>query len=165
MDPANWIVETSGIPFGLMGDMLQSGGNPWRGMVYGMTVRYPWFTAGVNCDPRAVWKIWDQFGIADARMVGYWKDGGLVSVSDTAVKATAYVRDDRLLVAIASWAKDTVRVKLDIDWAKIGWRPEDSIWMPGIEGYQKEARCGLQDNLELAPTKGRLLWFRKKGSR
>lgn len=163
MDPANWIVESSGIPFGLMGDMLQSGGNPWRGMVYGMTVRYPWFTAGVNCDPRAIWKIWDKFGIADARMVGYWKDAGLVRISDTAVRATAYVKDDGLLVAVASWAKDTVRVKLDIDWAKIGWRPEDSIWVPGIEGYQKEAWCGLQDRLELAPTKGLLLWFRKKG--
>jgi hypothetical protein len=165
MDPANWIVETSGIPFGLMGDMLQSGGNPWRGMIYGMTVRYPWFTAGVNCDPRGIWKIWDQFGIADARMVGYWKDEGLVRVSDTAVKATAYIRDDRLLVAIASWAKDTVRVKLDIDWAKVGWRPEDGVWVPGIPGFQVEAVLGSKDGLELAPTKGRLLWFRKKGTR
>ena len=48
-----------------MGEMLQKGGNPWRGMVYGMTSRLPW--AG---DPRPLWKVWDEFGIADARMIG-----------------------------------------------------------------------------------------------
>ena len=26
-----WLVEMSGLPFGLMGEMLQDGGNPWRG--------------------------------------------------------------------------------------------------------------------------------------
>ena len=29
--PDYWLVEISGIPFGLMGEMLQDGGNPWRG--------------------------------------------------------------------------------------------------------------------------------------
>ena len=41
MTPANWLVESSGIPFGLMGDMLYRGGNRWLGMQYGMAVRYP----------------------------------------------------------------------------------------------------------------------------
>nr|WP_202899853.1 glycoside hydrolase domain-containing protein [Segatella baroniae] len=63
MTPANWLVESSGIPFGLMGDMLYRGGNRWLGMQYGMAVRYPWFMEGVDCDPRPIWKIWDEFGI------------------------------------------------------------------------------------------------------
>ena len=29
--PDYWLVEMSGIPFGLMGEMLEGGGNPWRG--------------------------------------------------------------------------------------------------------------------------------------
>ena len=37
MTPANWLVESSGIPFGLSGDMLYRGGNAWLGMQYGMT--------------------------------------------------------------------------------------------------------------------------------
>jgi hypothetical protein len=45
--PDYWLVEISGIPFGLMGEMLEKGGNPWRGMLFGMTRRLPW--AG---DPR-----------------------------------------------------------------------------------------------------------------
>ena len=40
--PDYWLTEISGIPFGLMGEMLQDGGNPWRGMVFGMTGRLPW---------------------------------------------------------------------------------------------------------------------------
>jgi len=39
--PDYWLVETSGIPFGLMGEMLQDGGNPWRGLLYGMTNHFP----------------------------------------------------------------------------------------------------------------------------
>jgi hypothetical protein len=35
MSYGNWLVEVSGIPFGLMGDMLHGGGNSWLGMVFG----------------------------------------------------------------------------------------------------------------------------------
>ncbi len=35
--PDYWLTEISGIPYGLMGEMLQDGGNKWRGMLYGMT--------------------------------------------------------------------------------------------------------------------------------
>ena len=31
--PDHWLIEVSGIPFGLPGQMLEGGGNPWRGMV------------------------------------------------------------------------------------------------------------------------------------
>ncbi len=37
--PDYWLVEISGIPFGLFGEMLGPGSDPWRGMVYGMTGR------------------------------------------------------------------------------------------------------------------------------
>ena len=56
--PDYWLVEISGIPFGLYGEMLEGGGNPWRGMVYGMTNRLGW-----GGDPRPIWKFWDDFGI------------------------------------------------------------------------------------------------------
>ena len=66
--PDYWLVEMSGIPFGLMGEMLEGGGNPWRGMLFGMTNRLPW-TGG---DPRELWKAWDDFGISSATMYGWW---------------------------------------------------------------------------------------------
>ena len=60
--PDYWLVEVSGIPFGLFGEMLEGNGNPWRGMVYGMTARYY-----QGADPKHIWKVWDEFGIQDAR--------------------------------------------------------------------------------------------------
>ena len=55
--PDFFLTEVSGTPFGLMGEMLQDGGNAWRGMIYGMTNRMPWSD---NADPRPIWKQWDD---------------------------------------------------------------------------------------------------------
>jgi hypothetical protein len=56
--PDYWLVEVSGIPYGLPGQMLEGGGNPWRGMVYGMTNRAGWWK-GDN-PPTPIWKFWDE---------------------------------------------------------------------------------------------------------
>ena len=162
MPPENWLVESSGIPFGLMGDMLHAGGNPWRGMVYGMTVRFPWFTEGVNCDPREIWKIWDSFGIANAKMIGYWDQNKIVTTSDTAVLATAYLKKDELLISVASWNKNPKTVKLNIDWKKVGWEPEDTIAIPAIDNFQTAKTLHLNDPIEIEPIKGYLLIIKKK---
>ena len=37
-----WLIEISGIPFGLMSEMLQNGGNQWEGLNFGMTNRFGW---------------------------------------------------------------------------------------------------------------------------
>ena len=52
-----WLVEMSGIPFGLYGEMLQNCGNAYRGMVYGMSSRLGW----LGCDPSNIWKLWGLF--------------------------------------------------------------------------------------------------------
>ena len=137
MSPENWLVEVSGIPFGLMGDMLQGGGNAWRGMVYGMALRYPWLTEGVICDPRAIWKAWDDFGIADARMIGYWDKHPAVSTSDTPeIRATAYVKNGKTLISLASWAASRRDVRLDIDWRALGLDPAKAkITAPAIPAF------------------------------
>jgi tetratricopeptide (TPR) repeat protein len=130
--PDYWITEISGIPFGLMGEMLEGGGNPWRGMVFGMTGRLPW--AG---DPRPMWKAWDEFGIADSRMIGWWVPSNPVKTGRADVLATAYVRDGRTLVAVASWAKDRVDATLAIDWKALGLDPARAkMEAPAIAGFQ-----------------------------
>ena len=155
----NWLVEVSGIPFGHMGDMLHAGGNPWRGMVYGMTVRYPWYTEGVSCDPRAIWKIWDDFGIADAQMMGYWGDEPVVTTSDPDVKATVYIKADRLLVSVASWADSHVKVRLDFNWDRLGIDPVNvSLKAPAIEHFQPDREFSMSDSIPMEPTEGWLLY-------
>lgn len=158
MPPENWLVEVSGIPFGHMGDMLHAGGNPWLGMVYGMTVRYPWFTDGVTCDPRQIWKVWDSFGIGDAKMIGYWDKNPVVSTNHPDVKATAYVKRGKLLVSVASWAKEPVKVTLNINWDAVGLdKTQVKMHAPNIENFQPESLFSITDEITIDPTKGWLL--------
>ena len=155
--PDYWLVEISGIPFGLMGEMLQDNGNPWRGMVYGMTGRLPW--AG---DPRPLWKAWDSFGIADSRMVGFWVDARPVKTDRPDVLATSYVRDGRTMVAVASWAKERVNVKLAIDWKALGLDPAAvTITAPAIENFQEAKTFAADEAIPIEPGKGWLIILRR----
>lgn len=158
MPPDNWMVEVSGIPFGLMGDMLHAGGNPWRGMIYGMTVRYPWYTEGVNCDPREIWKVWDLFGIDKAQMIGYWNASSPVKTNDENVLSTVYVNKNKALVSVASWAKETKDVQLLIDWKALGIDPaKATLRMQGIKNFQDERVLKADDKITIEPTKGVLI--------
>ncbi len=152
--PEFWLVEMSGIPFGLMGEMLQDGGNAWRGMLYGMTSRMPW--AG---DPRALWQVWDDFGIQDAEMYGYWSPSCPVKVTDGKnVRITSYVRKGATLIAIASWENDKVQISLKIDWKALGINPEKAILeAPHISEFQESSRFKPNDLIPVEPGKGWLL--------
>lgn len=156
MSPENWLVEVSGIPYGLMSDMLHRGGNRWRGMVYGMTVRHPWMTDGVICDPRPIWKIWDSFGIADSKMIGYWEDKTPVTTSNDKVLATTYLnKRGEVLVAVASWDEKPADFTLKIDWKALGLDPKKvKIYQPAVDEFQGEATYLIGDKIKVEPTKG-----------
>jgi len=158
MPPENWLVEVSGIPFGHMGDMLHGGGNPWRGMIYGMTVRHPWLTEGVTCDPRAIWKVWDDFGIAESDMIGYWDANPVVKTNNSDVKATAYVRDGKVLISVASWANKPVDVLIEIDWNALNIdKSKVNFYAPEIENFQPKRSFGIDEEIPTEPTKGWLI--------
>ena len=162
MSPENWLVEVSGIPFGLMGDMLHRGGNRWRGMVYGMTVRHPWMTDGILCDPRPVWKVWDNFGIADSKMVGYWRADAPVRTSNDKILATTYINPNgEILVAVGSWAEKPTDFTLKIDWKALGINPATArIVQPEIVDFQSSAEYKATDKIRIEPTKGYLIYIR-----
>jgi len=184
--PDYWLVELSGIPFGLMGEMLQDGGNPWRGMVFGMTSRLPW--AG---DPRPLWKVWDEFGISESEMIGWWVDANPVRTGSKDVLATAFIRRARgeggvgsdaadakgpgpwprgarqgaagscALIALASWSKEPVDVRLAIDWKKLGLEPKTAVLSaPAIDKFQEAAEFKPDDPIRVEPGKGLLLILR-----
>lgn len=163
MAPENWLVEVSGIPFGLMGDMLHGGGNRWMGMLFGMTVRHPWMTEGVTCDPRPVWKIWDEFGIADAKMIGFWEKEPVVSTSNPMVKATAYVRDGKTMIALGNFSEKNEKLRLKIDWGKIGISAaEAKIVAPEIQDFQSAAEFSVSDEIVVESKKGCIFIVEKK---
>jgi hypothetical protein len=161
--PDYWLVEISGIPFGLMGEMLQDGGNPWRGMIYGMTSRLPW--AG---DPRPIWKIWDDFNIQDSEMVGYWSSDSPIRTDRKDVLATVYVnkKEGSVLISLASWAKESVECHLNINWEALGLRQDNTILQaPYAEDFQEAASFAPGEKIPIEKGKGLLLILKEKGSR
>jgi hypothetical protein len=149
-----WLVEVSGIPFGLMGEMLQDGGNPWRGMIYGMTNRLPW--SGRN--PADIWKVWDAFGMADARLIGYWVASNPVKADDANVLATSYIKEGSALISLASWAPAPTMARLKIDWKALGLDPAKArLRAPEIPGVQYAMTFAPGDPIPFEPGKGWIL--------
>lgn len=149
--PNWWMSEVSGLPFGLMGEMLQDGGRPYRGMLYGMTARIYGKT-----DPRPIWRMMDSFGIVGSRMSGYWLPRPAVSTGNPNVLATAYVRGDRILVALASWSDQDAIVDLKVDpAATIGWGGIRAH-APAVAGLQPASEIDLS-RLAVPANSGRFL--------
>jgi hypothetical protein len=159
MSPANWLVEVSGIPFGLMGDMLHRGGNRWLGMLFGMTVRHPWMTDGIICDPRPVWKVWDEFGIHQSKMIGFWEGEVPVVTSDEEhVKVTAYLKEDKVLLSLGNFSDKKQKVTLKINWEQVGLDQQKvKVIMPAIQDFQDAETIDLGDIIEVEARQGKLI--------
>ncbi|MHB8053860.1 MAG: glycoside hydrolase domain-containing protein [Candidatus Aminicenantales bacterium] len=149
-----WLVEISGIPFGLMGEMLEGGGNPWRGMVFGMTNRLPWS----GRSPEGIWKVWDDFGMAGSEMIGYWMKINPVRTDSPDVLATVYRKKGKAMIAAASWAKTPVSVDFRIEWKALGLDPAKvKFRAPEISGIQTAASFKPGDKIPFEPGKGWIL--------
>lgn len=158
--PDFFLTEVSGIPFGLMGEMLQGGGNLWRGMIYGMTNRMPWSD---NADPRPIWKLWDDFGIQGSSMIGYWSGHCPVKTSNEKVLTTVYQKKGTALVAIASWDEKDVTVQLQIDWKKLGIDPARAvITAPSVMNFQPNATFQANDPIPVSKGKGWMLVIKEQ---
>jgi hypothetical protein len=154
-DPAFFLTEVSGIPFGLMGEMLQDGGNPWRGMIYGMTNRYPW---SEGADPRPIWKLWNEFGMQGTEMIGYWSENCPVRTNNEKVLATVYKKKGAALISIAGWAEEDVKVKLNINWEKLGIDPSKATLVAQeIRNFQPARTFSPGDEIDVEKNKGWLL--------
>ena len=152
--PDYWLIEISGIPFGLMGDMIS--GHRFYGTVYGMTSRLGW-AWGDNA-PTAVWKIWDEFGIDQSQMIGYWVDGCPVKVEHPKVYATVYYKPERSMIAVANWAEEMVDCHLEIEFSALGIDPtRANLYAMAIEGFQPERMFHLDEVIPIASGQAWLL--------
>ncbi|MEU6003894.1 glycoside hydrolase domain-containing protein [Streptomyces sp. NPDC047197] len=148
-DPAYWLVEISGIPFGLMGEMLEGGGNPWRGLVFGMTARAP------MTDVRPLWRAFDQLRLPEAEMTGWWAAGATttppVRTGRDDVLATTWEGPGGTVTALASWAGNPVDVTLSTP------SGHTAAYAPAIEGFQPERRFAPGEAIRVEPGRGWLL--------
>jgi hypothetical protein len=141
-----------------MGEMLQGGGNPWRGMIYGMTNRMPWSD---NADPRPIWKVWDDFGMKGSRMIGYWSGNCPVSTDNPDVLVTVYQKKGAALISMASWADRDTEVVLKIDWKKLGIDPaRATITAPEVRNFQPARTFRPDQKIPVEKGKGWLLLIR-----
>jgi len=129
--PDSMFTEVCGLPFGLMNEMLEGGGNPFRGMVYGMTARCGWSQGGTSTN---IWRaVWDKFGIADAKMYGYWHPECPVSTESDDIKATAFVKDNGdVLICLASWFPYGIDINVTIDKEALGITGSYELYAPAI---------------------------------
>lgn len=146
-DPDYWLVELSGIPFGLMGEMLEGGGNPWRGMVFGMTGRAP------AVDNRPLWEFWAATGLKSGQMQGFWDPQAPVRTSHPDVMATTWVTEHGMVVALASWAGETEHVTLTFD----DDAAAQDVVVPAIPGFQSAASYAPGEPITIEPQRGLLL--------
>ncbi len=140
LDEDYWMTEVSGLPFGLMGEMLQDGGHPYRGMLDGMTSR-----KYGDVDPRPVWAMMSDFGMAESQMLGYWLEDAPVTTDHPRVLATIYVRPDAILIALASWSEEDEVVSLLADWDALGFGAGGGhgAYAPAVEGLQESSDVDL----------------------
>ncbi|WP_329124568.1 glycoside hydrolase domain-containing protein [Streptomyces sp. NBC_01465] len=144
-DPAYWLVEISGIPFGLMGEMLEGGGNPWRGLVFGMTARAP------MTDVRPLWRAFDQLGLEQAEMTGWWAEAPLVRTGRDDILATSWRGPGLAVTAIASWADGPAEAVLSDASGPV------AAYAPEITGFQPERRFAAGEPVPVEPGRGWLL--------
>ncbi len=155
--PDYWLTEVSGIPFGLTGEMLEKGGHPFRGLVYGMTNR-----VYGKYSPAELWKLFDSFDIAGSDMFGYWIKNSPVKTAVKNIRSTVYKNEKGLLIAIGSWLNRDESVKLYINWNKTGFKKADSVlYAPEIKGLQKKRFFNVDNPVHVKKEKGLILILKK----
>lgn len=150
--PDLWLVEMSGIPFGLMSEMLGTG-QAWRGMVFGEVARLGW-----GGEPRPIWKAMDEFGMAGSEMIGFWDAACPVKSGNPAVLASVYRKQGKTLIALASWSAKDESVRLSIDFKALGLDPaKTTLTAAAMENLQPKASYQIVDPITIPVGKGLLL--------
>jgi len=142
----HFLVELSGIPFGLMGEMLEGGGNPWLGLVFGTTGRLGW---GGN--PSEVWKLWDDFSVQNADFTGWWAaEECPVLSSDPTVKASVWKKPGASMVAVANFSSESKPASLTINWQALGLDPTKAkLFFPALAQMRQKAAWISPDRLPI----------------
>jgi len=157
--PDHWLIEVSGIPFGLPGQMLQGGGNPWRGMIYGLTNRAGWH----GSSPTEIWKFWDQHKIEEKLMIGYWEKDCPVTCSSSSSRVSVYMGENETIIALANWSDNDEDVSLAVDWVKLGLdKAKCDLSIPEIKEFQKERTAVSLDKITIPGKKGFLILLKRK---
>ena len=120
--PEYMLAEVSGIPYGVTGQMLEGGGDLYAGMLYAMNNRYGWgYKNAVQ-----MYKVWDDFGISQSRMLGYWHSQNPVKTDNDNVLVTVYLKKDSALLCFYNFSQKAEKFAVDINEKLLGFVPKFS---------------------------------------
>lgn len=156
LSPDYLLTEVSGLPYGQTSQMLENGGNPYIGMLYAMNNRYGW---GTKTAPR-IYRLWDDFGIQDSEMRGYWHSKNPVCTGNAQVLATVYLKKDKALVCLFNFSEKEETFTLNCNASFLGFSPNTCQRVP-IRFLQKEKSISLTAPMKLGPKKGVILLLKQ----
>lgn len=152
--PEYMLAEVSGIPYGITGQMLEGGGDLYLGMLYGMNNRYGWhYKNAVH-----MYKIWDDFGIQDSRMLGYWHSENPVRTDNSNVLTTVYLKENEALVCAYNFADKAQSFSFELNEKLLGFKPESTFEFRF--GKRKRAIKNINKVFKLSKRKGIMIYFR-----
>jgi len=152
--PDYWLVEISGIPFGLTSQMLQGGGNPYRGMVFGITNRLGWH----GPTPEYIWRFWDEYDFVSRDMIGFWDAACPVKTSTPDLGATVFRGEKDTVVALANWTDKPAEGKITVDWQALGLDAKTcTAIVPAITDFQEGGTVDLAGIIHIKGKKGMVL--------
>ena len=131
-----WVTDLCGLPFGIDNQYYPVPGpdRVFREMLFGSTSCGGWTYYG-----NAVRAFWDQWKMTGSRMLGWWDPDCPVKTGHEDILATAYVKQGKTLIALASWAEEKADVRLDIDWGTVGLRPDHTTLVAREIVFEGEA--------------------------
>ncbi|MDR1746435.1 MAG: DUF6067 family protein [Tannerella sp.] len=150
--PDHWLIEVSGIPFGVAGQMLQNDGNQWRGMVYGITNRCGW----TKMTPEYLWQFFDEYKFSERELLGYWDERCPVKTDNPNVIASVFKGANDVVIALGNWSDKTQTCSLRFNVAFPN-ASKTVLQAPEIENFQTANEFKLTDRIEVEGGKGLVL--------
>lgn len=153
--PEYMLCEVSGIPYGIGGQMLQDGGDLYEGMLYAMNNRYGWGYKNAT----DLYKIWDEFGIADSRMLGYWHSENPIKTDNEKVLTTVYKKDGKALLCVYNFSNRSEKFNLIVNNQLLGFNigSTEKIKL----GSSRRAGKSINKRFRLPKRKGMMLLLEK----
>lgn len=145
LDPDFIMTEVALTPYGLGSQMLEKGGDLYLGMLYAMNNRYGWGVKNADVE----YKLWDDFGIQESKMLGYWNSQNPVKASNENVYVTVYKRNKTALVCMYNFNETRVTTKFSIDFEKLGFVPKEEAKCPKIKHKQIGKHINISSPIHL----------------
>jgi hypothetical protein len=147
-----WMTNLAGLPFGIDNQFYPVPGPdyPFRVMLY---------ASSENVGPHAadIRAFWDRWGINErTRTLGYWNEDCPVRTNFPDIFASVFANENKALICVGSWAKETTPTTLSVDWKTLKMDPASvRITVPDIGSVQKpQNTIDLTRPIDIEPGKG-----------